>query len=133
MDVGLTVARIVDEAPSKHNKKVYLLTGREKLNGIKVAEEMRQISNKDVDFEQVSEKEVRDYLLKERVPPKMVEYLLEIYQDVTQGKADTLSNDVKIITGREPELLLDYLKDVASRFKWTWEIKLCSLTINILK
>lgn len=98
----------------RHINKAYTLTGPEPLSHFDVAKKISNALGKDVQYHALTDDEARDLFTKIGYTNEMTEMMIGLYNFVKQGYSEIVTEDVKIILGREPinfdKFVQDYLE-----------------------
>lgn len=103
-DVAAVAATVLDE--DGHNDKAYTLTGPEALTHHEVAEIISQESGREIEYVAVTDEDAREGMIEQGMRPESIEMLLALYNNVRQGWAAPVSDDVHQVTGR-PAITFD--------------------------
>ena len=119
LDVGHATAMLCEE-PSKIVKfknQTFTLTGGESMNGEQIVELFKKCGLT-VHFKNISTKEAVRYLKGlATVDESEINFLLEDFDLVKEGKMDYVTDDFKKLCDKEPRSLEDFLKDGIDAFK----------------
>lgn len=98
----------------RHINKSYTLTGPEPLSHFDVAKKISDALGKDVQYHALTDDEARDLFTKIGYTNEMTEMMIGLYNFVKQGYSEIVTDDVKLILGREPinfdKFVQDYLE-----------------------
>jgi len=125
---------------NRHNKQIYTLTGPETLNGPKIVEELNQVVQGRVNYQDVDRQQMERILrsLREREEAQrggrddddsnrdyfegqptdcQIQTILDYFEYVKSGKADRTTEDLRKLTGREGQRVEQFFKEHASEFR----------------
>ena len=106
-DVAAVAARVLTS--SGHEDATYVLTGPEALGYADVAARVSATFARQVDYEDQPPRQARKRMLSGGLTPWEADGSLELFDWVRQGGADTLTTDVREVTGRDPRPIDDWL------------------------
>lgn len=108
-DAGRAVASVL-KAPHNHQNKAYVITGREQLAFKEVAAMLSRVTGKPVQFKSPSL--LAFFFRKKHQGERILTILILIMLHFLPrfSKAPPLSDDFKLLTGREPGTLEDFIK-----------------------
>lgn len=99
-DVAAAVTVMLTEAD--HTGKIYELTGPDALTLLQVADELTRATGKVVRYENETLEEAQSSRAKYGAPDWEVEGWITTYTAVAAGEMDVITDDVKMLTGRDP-------------------------------
>ncbi|MFF5232966.1 NAD(P)H-binding protein [Dactylosporangium sp. NPDC000521] len=105
----VAVAALTEEG---HDGQVYELTGPRLLTFADAVAEIAAATGRDITFVQVP---AADYAA--QLPPELADLLMYLFATVLDGRNAHLTEDVRLILGREPRDFADYAKETAHT--WT--------------
>lgn len=105
--------------PEKHEFKKYELTGPRALSGDEIAKELSDAIGKEVKFHNLSDEDAVKYFVKSGLPEWQAKGVVEMMQQFRNGVKEfvTPTNDVKTVTGREPQDFRVIAQQIASILK----------------
>lgn len=85
-----------------HNGKAYELTGPETLSYNDVAALLTEITGRTISYPKPGNEEFKSVLVSSGAPEFIADYLINVYGTIAAGNADSVTDDYKRITGKEP-------------------------------
>ncbi|HKU83427.1 MAG TPA: NmrA family NAD(P)-binding protein [Candidatus Nitrosocosmicus sp.] len=125
-DVAEVAAVILHDKSNKHYNKVYDITGGQRLNCSEVAGILETLLGEPIKYVNISEQKARTELLKAELKLEFVEYLLDFYRFMREGRMRHISKVVETILGRKPISFEIFVRDHAELFKSGIELKVNS-------
>jgi NAD(P)H dehydrogenase (quinone) len=113
-DVAAVAARVLTSASAGHVGATYVPTGPEALGYADVAARISAVFAREVDYE--DSPLPRDSLLASGLGPWEADGMLELFEWVREGGADTVTTDVRSVTGSDPRPIEDWLDDSRASF-----------------
>ncbi len=101
---------IILENPEKHFGKAYTLTGSESLSHEQFAEIFSNVLGKKVVNIAPSNDEYKDTLLSYNLPQEMVDFMSYLYAAIEAGYFTSITNDYKMITGKNPTTAREFIE-----------------------
>jgi uncharacterized protein YbjT (DUF2867 family) len=99
-----------------HNGKIYELTGPEALSGEEVAGVFSRVLGREIRFVSPEPAQFRAVLLQFGIPEWVAEGVLEGYEVISRGNMAQVTNDIRGLTGREPNTLERFVRDHRKAF-----------------
>jgi NAD(P)H dehydrogenase (quinone) len=117
-DVAAVAARVLTSAAPDpgHVGATYVPTGPEALGYADVAARISAVFAREVDYEKSTPARYHEFLLASGMGPWEADGVLELFEWVREGGADTVTADVRSVTGTEPRPLEDWLDDSRASF-----------------
>jgi len=113
-DVAAVAARVLTSAG--HVGATYVPTGPEALGYADVAARISAVFAREVDYEKSTPARYHEFLLASGMGPWEADGVLELFEWVREGGADTVTADVRSVTGTEPRPIEDWLDDSRASF-----------------
>jgi NAD(P)H dehydrogenase (quinone) len=110
-DLGAATAAALLQ--STHKNKIYELTGAEAFNGAGVARLLSDALQRDIVSRDAPPAEFGAYLRSVHVPEFIIEGLLTNYAAAAAGEYASVSEDIKVLSGRPAGSLRDYIHALA--------------------
>lgn len=114
-DVAAVAMKVLSE--DGHAGQVYTLTGPEALSNSQVAEKMSEILGREIQFVNLPPDDLKTALMSAGVSEWNAEALVDLQRLYREGKASTVTGDVKRILGREPRGLTQFLTENRGAFE----------------
>lgn len=89
--------------------RVLNVSGPEALTPQEITDTLNDVFGSQVELAQVSDEDLREGLESAGLPPGMVEVFTAFEVNTRMGRVDTVCDDFKTLTGREPRSLREYL------------------------
>jgi uncharacterized protein YbjT (DUF2867 family) len=99
-----------------HEGRTYLLTGPSAVTFYEVAAELSAVTGRDVAYLPVPDDAARAGLLESGMPPWFADELVKVFGELRRGVASTPNDVVRVLTGREPRTVGDFLRAHAAAF-----------------
>jgi uncharacterized protein YbjT (DUF2867 family) len=99
-----------------HEDATYVLTGPESIGYAEVAARVSAVFARQVGYADLPEDRAREQLLARGLPPWETEGLLEMFEWIRHGGADTVTADVHEVTGQEARPVEDWLSEFRAAF-----------------
>ncbi len=113
-DVAKVAARVL--TGSGEQDRVYVLSGPEALGYRDVAERISAVFARKVDYTDLPAERAREQMLGSGLTSWQVEGTLEWFDWIRSGAADSVTTDVREVTGQDPRPIEDWLDDSRSAF-----------------
>lgn len=113
-DISATIAEVL--TTDRFNNKEFNLTGSEAISHDQVAKLMTDVLGKKISYVDVDPNDFLKSLLSAGLPEDYSNFLLYIAGALREGHASAINENVKEITGKDPILFKNYVKD----HKETW-------------
>ncbi len=113
-DVAKVAAHVLTS--KGHEGKTYVLTGPEALSYADVAARVSALFARQVDYEDIPEQMAREQLLASGLSPWQAAGTLELFEWIRNGGADSVTSQVRDLTGNDPRSIGDWLSDQRSAF-----------------
>jgi uncharacterized protein YbjT (DUF2867 family) len=113
-DVATAAAVVLTE--DGHDGRTYVLTGPEAVTYEQAAACVSAAIGKPVDYVDVPDAMARDGMLQAGVPPWLAEQLVILWQQLRHGALAETTDVVRVLTGREPRSVTDFVRDHAGAF-----------------
>jgi len=113
-DISATIAEVL--TTDRFNNKEFNLTGSEAISHDQVAKLMTDVLGKKINYVDVDPNDFLKSLLSAGLPEDYSNFLLYIAGALREGHASAINENVKKITGKDPILFKNYVKD----HKETW-------------
>jgi uncharacterized protein YbjT (DUF2867 family) len=114
-DVARVVAALLVN-PQPHIGKIYQLTGPQSENMHFFAQEYSKALGRTITFEDIPVEPWRDALLKQGLPPHLVNHFATMADLHRAGRYDRMSDDVLTLTGQAPLSVQEFVRKNASKF-----------------
>ncbi len=108
-DVAAAAAAVL--TGSGHEGETYVLTGPEALGYADVAAQVSAVFAREVDYSDVAPPKALELMLAGGLPRWRADGMLELFEWIRAGGADTVTDTVRELTGAEPQPLQDWLND----------------------
>lgn len=95
---------------SNSDKKIYNLTGDSSYSFNDIANALTELSNKNVEYKNLSDIEYEQLLIKKGLPENVVKKTIGFITDIKNGQESQISNDMEKLLGRNPTDLKNGLK-----------------------
>jgi NAD(P)H dehydrogenase (quinone) len=117
-DVAAVAARVLTLPSPGRVGATYLPTGPEALGYADVAARISSVFAREVSYEDspLSRDSLLDSLLASGVSRWEADGVLELYEWIRQGGADTVTTDVRLVTGSDPRPIEDWLDESRASF-----------------
>lgn len=122
-DVAEVAAVILHEKSNKHYNMIYDITGGQRLNCSDIAEILQTKLDEPFKYVNISEQEAKTELIKTGLQLKSIEYLLDFYRVVREGRMRRISKVVQTILGRMPISFEIFVRDYIESFRDGIELK----------
>lgn len=96
--------------------QVYRLTGSELVTGRNLAERLSKLLGHEIKYEAVDRKHTEEWLRNRLQNEMMLQEVLDVFELITRGKLNFVSDDEKKTTGRQPVTIDHWLQQNKSRF-----------------
>jgi len=103
---------------SKHNNKVYELTGSELLSFNTATSIIATTSNRKISYAEISIDEYVTSLKSYQLPDDFIWLIQYLFTEVLDGRNESLSNDIENILGRKPTRFSDYVNKTEKTGVW---------------
>ena len=113
-DVAAAAARVL--TADGHAGDTYVLTGPEALRYADVAARFSAVFARQVEYAELPATEVRDLLLESGRTPWEADGVIERFDWIRQGGADTVTGTFRELTGADPRPLQEWLGDARATF-----------------
>jgi NAD(P)H dehydrogenase (quinone) len=113
-DVAAVAARVL--LSPGHEDAIYVVTGPEALGYADVAERVSAVFARQVDYEDQPASRARELMLARGLDPWKADGVLELFDWIRQGGADTVTDAVHQVTGTDPRPVEDWLSDSRASF-----------------
>lgn len=113
-DVADVAARVLVSAG--HRGRTYVLTGPEALSYDDVAERISAVFGRDVEYADLPAERAREQLLGGGLTPWQVEGTLELFDWIRDGRAGSVTDDVRAVTGKDARPIEDWLDEFRGAF-----------------
>lgn len=113
-DVAAVAARVL--TGSGHEETTYVLTGPEALGYADVAARVSAVFARQVDYQDQPAGQARELMLARGLTRWEADGSLELFDWVRQGGADTVTDDVREVTGADPRPVADWLGNARAVF-----------------
>ncbi len=107
-DIAAAAAGIL--TASGHEGKTYYATGPQAMSATDICDAMGTAVGKTVRHQDISDDQYRAQLAADKLPPVLVDILLDVQDNVRAGVFDLVSGDIARLSGKRPESLSDFLK-----------------------
>lgn len=108
---------------SNHEEKIYTLCGPEALTYDEMANELSKALGRPISHVNLSPSDLQSGMLAEGMPEALVHRMLDLERYFREGRAGHITNDIKMVTGREPRRFADYVQETAATGVWDVEAK----------
>ncbi len=99
-----------------HEDTTYVLTGPESLSYREVADRVSAVFAREVSYADLPRERAREQMLASGRAPWLVEGNLEVFDWIRRGGADSVTADVREVTGQNGRPLEDWLSELRSAF-----------------
>jgi uncharacterized protein YbjT (DUF2867 family) len=113
--VAAVAAVVVTE--DGHDGRTYLLTGPEAITYHEAAEQLSAALGRPIEFVNVPDAVARDGMVQAGLPAWFADQLVILWQQLRRGAASTPTDVVRVLTGREPRSVADFVRDHAAAFR----------------
>jgi len=113
-DIATVAAAALTDAG--HEGRAYHLTGPDSLTHHEVATKLAHASGRHVDYENISDQQMRDQLSLAGLSTDYIELLISLFQAMRQGYAAPVTDDFETATGRRPIDFDHYAADHATHW-----------------
>lgn len=110
-DVAAVAAAVL--ADDRHDGRTYVLTGPEALTFAEVAERLSAATGRPVEFVDVPDEAARQEMLRSGMPDWLADGVVEVHRQLRAGVSAQVTDVVRVLTGRDPRGLGDFLRDHA--------------------
>ena len=118
IDIRDIAAVIIETLQGKsHYNKIYNLTGPEALTHDELAYKFSKALGKPVKYINVFDEELQSTLLVVGFPDWQANGLIEDYAHYARGEAETVTGDIKFVTGKKPRSFEEFLKSYGHFFQ----------------
>jgi uncharacterized protein YbjT (DUF2867 family) len=114
-DVAAVAAVVV--TGDGHDGRTYLLTGPEAITYHEAAEQLSAALGRPIEFVDVPDAVARDGMVQAGLPAWFADQLVILWQQLRRGAASTPTDVVRVLTGREPRSVADFVRDHAAAFR----------------
>lgn len=114
-DIAEIAAKILTE-PRSHSKKTYVLTGREAISDIEVAEELSRVLGRPIECVPISPIKARETMERMGLPDWLTSDLLLLGEFAREGHMAEVSPHAKKLLRRQPRTFATFAKDYKARF-----------------
>lgn len=111
----LAAANVAVLTQHGHENKTYTLSGSEGSSFADIAEALSEISEMNIPYESVSEKEYIDSMVANGLPVFMTDFLLGWVRGVNTGEFSETSGDLERLIGRKPMTYKEFFKHQFSK------------------
>lgn len=94
-----------------HEGKVYDLTGPEALSNYEVAQQLSEVTGRQVEFVDVPEADARQAMEAQGTPEWLTNAMMELHHVYKSGYSNQTTNTVEQVTGRKPHTMRQFLQD----------------------
>jgi uncharacterized protein YbjT (DUF2867 family) len=101
----------------KHKNKAYLITGPEEISYYKAAEILSSVTNKKIDYINISNEEAGGALKEMGMDEWLINTILELYNYFKKGYASQVSSAVEEVTGKKPISFTQFARDYSDAFR----------------
>ena len=122
-DVAEVAAIILHEKSNKHYNMVYDTTGARRLNCSDVAEILETILGEPINYVPVTEQAAKTELIKLGLHSTLIDYILDFYRIIREGRMRRISKTVETILGRKPISFETFVQDHTELFKSRIDLK----------
>ncbi|MGE7661170.1 SDR family oxidoreductase [Peribacillus sp. NPDC097197] len=106
----LAAANVAVLTQNGHENKTYTLSGSEGSSFADIAEALSEISEKNIPYEVISEKEYIDTMVANGLPVHMTNFLLGWVRGINTGEFSETSRDLERLIGRKPMTYKEFFK-----------------------
>jgi uncharacterized protein YbjT (DUF2867 family) len=96
--------------------QIYRLTGSELVTGRNLAERLTKLVGREIKYEAVDRKHTEEWLRGRLLNDMMLQEVMDIFELISRGKLNFVSDDEKKTTGRAPVTVDSWLNQNKSRF-----------------
>lgn len=101
-----------------HEEKAYTVTGPEALTYDELASELSKALGRPISHINVSPSDLKSGMLAEGVPEAIAARMLDLERYFREGRASHVTHDIRLVTGREPRRLSEYVRETAATGVW---------------
>jgi len=113
-DVGAVAATVLTE--DRHDGRTYALTGAEALTYAEVADALSTVAGRRVEFVDVPDEAAREGMRASGMPDWLADGVVEVYRQLRAGVNAQTTDVVRVLTGRDPRSVADFVRDHAALF-----------------
>jgi uncharacterized protein YbjT (DUF2867 family) len=113
-DVGAAAAAVL--ADPEQPAALYTLTGPSAVSFAEVAEVLSAVTGRSIGYVDVPDAAALDGLVQSGVPAPFAEAMVTIFGQLRAGAGSLVSDDVALLTGRQPRPISDFAERHASAF-----------------
>jgi uncharacterized protein YbjT (DUF2867 family) len=113
-DVAAVAAAVL--AQDGHEGRTYTLTGPEAITFGEVASRPSGVLGRPVSYVDVPDGAARGSMLEAGVPAWAAEGIVAVWGQLRAGAASSITDTVRVLTGREPRRIEEFLRDHAGAF-----------------
>ncbi|HYL12544.1 MAG TPA: SDR family oxidoreductase [Terriglobales bacterium] len=113
----IAAVAVIVLAATGHEGKSYALTGGEALTNEQVAEKVSGVAGRNIRYVDLSPAEFKKAILSAGTPEWSADALLDLQRLYREGKASLVTNDVELVTGRQPIKFDQFARDYAFAFQ----------------
>ncbi len=112
------VARIMAEMiVKKHTDRIYTLTGSDAVSMNIIASLLSKQLKREIEYVPISQEGARSGMEGAGMPKWLIDAMLELWSAVRAGNLSVVSRDYKIVMGKNPTSLVEFMKDHESYWK----------------
>jgi uncharacterized protein YbjT (DUF2867 family) len=105
-----------------HEERIYTLTGPEALTYDEVADELSKAVGRGIRHVSLPGADLKAGMLAEGMPEAIADRMLDLERCFREDRANTITDDVKRVTGRAPRRFADYVRDTAATGVWNADV-----------
>jgi uncharacterized protein YbjT (DUF2867 family) len=115
-DIAAVAVRALAE--SKHDGKIYALSGPEALTYDELADELSKVLRRPISHVSLDPSDLKEAMLAESMPEELADRMLDLERYFREGWASRITNDIKQVTGRDPTSFAQYARETAATGVW---------------
>ena len=97
-----------------HEGRAYTLTGPEALTYEEVADELSAALGRTITHVSLPPSDLKQGMLAGGMPEQLADRMLDLERYLREGRASSISDDIKLVTGKNPRRFRDFLRETAS-------------------
>src|SRR5918999_1384261 len=105
-----------------HEGRIYTLTGPEALTYEDMADQLSRALGRVIRHVNLPPADLKAGMLAEGMPESITDRMLDLESYFREGRASTITDDVKRVIGREPKRFADYVRDTAATGVWNADV-----------
>jgi uncharacterized protein YbjT (DUF2867 family) len=114
-DVAAVAAVVLTE--DGHEGRTYTLTGPDAVTYHQAAQQLSAVIGRPVEYVDVPDPAAREGMIRAGLPDWMADQLVILWGQLRRGAAATPTDVVRVLTGREPRTVAEFVRDHAGAFQ----------------